>query len=98
MKFHKSGGSFTGGLYKIPIPNVMNDSEKSITCRLSWVIVKSHMPKSAFYRRTGIRFQNNVVSIVVIFGWMKKTSLRLKVGQSVPSICPLVKGSMLINK
>lgn len=68
MKFNKGGGSFFGLAYKIPIPIVMNDSEKSITCRLSWVIVKSHMPKSAFYRGKGIRFQNNFVSKVLIFG------------------------------
>lgn len=38
------------------LPSDMKDSENSITCRLLCVIVKSHMPKSAFYRRNVIKF------------------------------------------
>lgn len=45
---NKSGGSFIGFEYKIPIPKVINGLVKSIAVFLSYVIVKSQIARSAF--------------------------------------------------
>lgn len=47
-----SGSSGSGFTINKLMPNDMNGVEKSITALRSDVIVRSHIPSSAFYKRT----------------------------------------------
>lgn len=48
MNENNPGGSFLGFAYKMLMPNVMNGIVKSTAVLRSYVIVRSHMAKSAF--------------------------------------------------
>lgn len=58
----RSGGCFTGFAYKILIPRVMKGIVKSTAVRRAYVIVRSQIARSAFWKSSSYNLYNQVIT------------------------------------